>query len=102
MGVVDYICIPTNIPHLCHWTLAVINIKSLCINVYDSLFEVGAMHFAAVNDVVRKLANIISLFFVITGFYDKRSDIDWEKNLVSMDRALGDPLVYVIADDISQ
>lgn len=98
----NYICISINIPDLSHWILVVINIKSFCTNVYNSLFEVGCRHFAVVNHMMRKLAEIISLFFISTSFYGKRNDINWEKKLKFMDQVLGDPLVYFIADDIFQ
>lgn len=57
--------------------------------MYESLSEVGSMHFAAVNDVIKKLVEIILLFFITTDFYGKWTDINWEKKLKLMDRALG-------------
>lgn len=49
-----------------------------------------------------KLAEIIPLFLRSTGFYGKRCNINWVKQMESMDRALGDLLQYVIVDDIPQ
>lgn len=74
---VDYVCIPINIPEACHWVLAVINIRCRCIHVPDSLFYVRSKHFAAANDVARKLAIIISLFFISIDFYGIKNDTDW-------------------------
>ncbi|KAF3681558.1 hypothetical protein FXO38_01648 [Capsicum annuum] len=75
--------------------------NSKCLYVYDSMMG-GVIHSKNVLDHVRSLSTMIPMFLVVTNFYGKRSDIDWHREAVYIDKSLSEPLEYVILKDTPQ
>ncbi|MCD9646563.1 hypothetical protein HAX54_036499 [Datura stramonium] len=60
------------------------------------------MHNLEVAEAIQPLATMIPLFFISTGYYGKRADIDWKKLLIDVEKSMYDPLDYVMVDDLPQ
>ncbi|KAF3632980.1 hypothetical protein FXO38_25827 [Capsicum annuum] len=98
---VDNIIIPINVSESVHWILVVFRIIHRCLYVYDSMMG-GVVHLKNVLDHVRSLSTMIPMFLVATNFYGKRSDIDWHRKVVYIDKSPSEPLEYVILKNTPQ
>ncbi|PHT80305.1 hypothetical protein T459_18357 [Capsicum annuum] len=74
-----------------HWILVVFRIRHRCLYVYDSMMG-GVIHSKNFLDYVRSLLTMMPMFLVATNFYGKRSDIDWHREAVYIDKSLSEPL----------
>ncbi|PHU16361.1 hypothetical protein BC332_17566 [Capsicum chinense] len=88
---VDNIIISVNVSESFHWILVVFRIRHRCLYVYDSMMG-GVIHSKNFLDYVRSLSTMIPMFLVATNFYGKRSDIDWHRKAVYIDKSLSEPL----------
>ncbi|KAF3646436.1 hypothetical protein FXO38_19158 [Capsicum annuum] len=88
---VDNIIISVNVSESFHWILVVFRIRHRCLYVYDSMMG-GVIHSKNFLDYVRSLLTMMPMFLVATNFYGKRSDIDWHREAVYIDKSLSEPL----------
>lgn len=87
-SLVDYVLFPVFIPSKLlvqqtgHWCLAILSIKERCIFVYDS--KRSGRHDRVVHGILESYAVLLPHFLRILGFFEKRSDIDFNSRPYSV------------------
>ncbi|OIS98114.1 hypothetical protein A4A49_62356, partial [Nicotiana attenuata] len=73
-----------------HWLLVVFDIADRVLYVYDSM--VSSHNHSIVESVVTKFSVLIPLYLSCTGFYGKRSDINFKNTKAYIEKAVTDPI----------
>ncbi|XP_059278241.1 uncharacterized protein LOC132032609 isoform X2 [Lycium ferocissimum] len=99
--IVDNVLIPVNVKEENHWILVVISFIDRCLYVYDSYRVIGG-HDAVVRREVNMLATLVPHHLQMSGFYEKKKDIDFQNHPAYKNRALNDDFDVVNVDDLPQ
>ncbi|XP_070004946.1 uncharacterized protein [Nicotiana sylvestris] len=98
---VDYVIMPVNIVEKLHWVLVVFYIADRVLYVYDSM--VSSHNHSIVESVVTKFYVMIPLYLSCTGFYGKRSDINFKNTKAYIEKSVTDPIdIQWIVGEIPQ